>query len=67
MLADEKNNMEVSSLIVYLNSGKANRYYVGWDNKFTIKALYRLGFAWPLTGERYIEFVILTFRTVCCK
>ena len=55
MLADEKNNMEVSSLIVYLNSGKANRYYVGWDNKFTIKALYRLGFAWPLTGERYIE------------
>lgn len=64
MLADEKNNMEVSSLIAYLNSGKANRYYVGWDNKFTIKALYRLGFAWPLTGERYIEQAVNALYTL---
>ncbi len=55
LLADENRNMEISGLIAYMNSGKEERRYVGWDNSFTVKALYRLGFAWPLTGERYIE------------
>lgn len=64
MLADEKRNMEISSLIAYLNNGSSNRRFVGWDNSFTVKALYRLGFAWPLTGEKYIERAVNALYTL---
>jgi len=64
LLADEERNMEISSLIAYMNSGKTNRRYVGWDNSFTIKALYRLGFAWPLTGEKYIKQAVDALSTL---
>ena len=37
----EKRNMAVSSLIA--------------DNAFTVKALYRLGFAWPVVSENCIQ------------
>ena len=64
LLSDEKRNMEISSLIAYMNSGKSNRRYVGWDNSFTIKALYRLGFSWPLTSEKYIEQAVNALSTL---
>lgn len=64
LLADEERNMEISSLIAYMNSGKTNRRYVGWDNSFTVKALYRLGFAWPLTGEKYIKQAVDALSTL---
>lgn len=64
LLADEKRNMEISSLIAYMNSGKSNRSYVGWDNSFTVKALYRLGFGWPLTSEKYIEQAVNALSTL---
>lgn len=64
LLADETRNTEISSLIAYMNSGKANRRYVGWDNTFTVKALYRLGFSWPLTGERYIHRAVDALSTL---
>ncbi len=64
LLSDESRNMEISSLIAYMNSGKSNRKYVGWDNRFTVKALYRLGFAWPLTGEQYIEQAVNALSTL---
>ncbi len=64
LLADETRNMEISSLIAYMNSGKANRRYVGWDNEFTVKALYRLGFAWPLTDEKYIHKAVKALATL---
>lgn len=64
LLADETRNMEISSLIAYMNDGKTNRRYVGWDNSFTVKALYRLGFAWPLTGEKYIEKAVNALSTL---
>lgn len=64
VLADEKRNMEISSLIAYLNNGSRNRHFVGWDNSFTVKALYHLGFAWPLTGEKYIERAVNALYTL---
>ncbi len=64
LLADETRNMEISSLIAYMNSGKSNRKYIDRDNSFTVKALYRLGFAWPLTGEKYIRQAVDALATL---
>lgn len=64
LLADESRNMDISPLIAYLNSGKANRRNIGRDNSFTVKALYRLGFSWPLTGERYIRQAVNALSTL---
>lgn len=64
MLNDEKRNTKISSLINYMNSGKANRHYVGWDNSFTVKALYRLGFSWPLTERQYINSAVDALSTL---
>lgn len=64
LLADESRNTEISSLIAYMNSGKENRRYVGRDNTFTVKALYRLGFSWPLTGESYIKRAVDALSTL---
>ena len=64
MLGDESRNMEISGLIAYMNNGKTNRRYVGWDNSFTVKALYRLGFSWPLTAERYMNKAVRTLSTL---
>lgn len=47
-----------------MNSGKSNCRYVGWENSFTIKALYRLGFSWPLTGEAYIQRAVDALSTL---
>jgi amino acid adenylation domain-containing protein/thioester reductase-like protein len=62
MLADEKRNMDISSLIAYLNNG--SRRYVAHDNSFTVKALYRLGFSWPLTDKAYISRAINALSTL---
>lgn len=64
MLADENRNMEISSLVSYLSSGNIRRRYVGWDNSFTVKALYHLGFSWPLTAEKYIERAVNALYTL---
>lgn len=64
LLSDEKSNMEISSLIAYMNNGETNRRYVGWDNSFTVKALYRLGFAWELTDEAYIRQAVNALSTL---
>ncbi|MGN0163217.1 MAG: amino acid adenylation domain-containing protein, partial [Candidatus Ornithomonoglobus sp.] len=64
MLADEKHNMEISSLVSYRSSGSISRRYVGWDNSFTVKALYHLGFSWPLTAEEYIKRAVNALYTL---
>ena len=53
-LADDTRNMQASSLISY-NSHDISQRAIDRDNSFTVKALYRLGFSWPLISERYIE------------
>ena len=58
-LQDEEKNMLVSGLISYLSADAGVvRSYVGEDHTFTKNALYRLGYRWPLTAERYLENAI---------
>lgn len=64
LLADETRNMDISPLIAYMNGGKANRCFIDSDNHFTVKALYQLGFAWPLTGEHYIRQAVQALFTL---
>lgn len=54
VLADIKRNMIVSPLISYDPHDKTQRFVLT-DNSFTVKALYRLGFSWPLVNKNYIE------------
>ena len=54
-LKDDEKNMLVSGLISYLSSDAGTvRSYVEEDHTFTKNALYRLGYRWPLTDERYL-------------
>ena len=32
-------------------------FFIDYDNTFTTKALYRLGFKWPIINEKYLENV----------
>ena len=34
------------------------RVRVASDTSYTVKALYRLGFAWPLTSREYLEKMV---------
>ncbi|MBO5560036.1 MAG: amino acid adenylation domain-containing protein [Firmicutes bacterium] len=55
-LADEKSNIAVSPLIAYNTHNKGLRL-VGSKNEFSVKALYRLSFMWPIVEESYIAKV----------
>ena len=54
-LANEDKTVQVSALLSYRNNEGKARQKIGCDARFTIKALYRLGFSWSLTGEMYIQ------------
>ena len=58
MMKDEKRNMLVSSLLTYSTSDNHTHSFIKTDNTFTIKALYRLGYKWPITDEDYLLRVI---------
>ena len=58
-MKDESKNMLVAGLISYLSSDADTvRSYVQEDHTFTINALYRLGYRWPMTDERYLRNAI---------
>lgn len=40
------------------DSGREIRVKIGSDTSFTVKALYRLGFAWPLISEEYLDKMV---------
>lgn len=64
-LADDKKNMLVSGLISYLSSDAGSvRSYVPEDHTYTINVLYRLGFRWPLTDEKYLTGAIEALKTL---
>lgn len=47
------------ALIAYQSrEGSERRYELGADCSFTASALYRLGFKWPVSGEKYIVQMI---------
>ena len=55
-LSDEKKNMLVSGLVSYLSSDSQNSVkFIDYDNSFTVKLLYRLGFKWPITDGKYLR------------
>ena len=63
-MQDESRNMDVSCLISYNSSDTVAREYILSDNSFTIKALYRLGYKWPITDARYLERSIASLSTL---
>ena len=42
------------SLISYEGNGDESLQWTRWDNSYTVKALYRLGFSWPLISPEYL-------------
>lgn len=64
-LKDDSKNMLVSGLIAYLSSGdETSAEYIGYDGSFTTKALYRLGFKWPITNEIYLKNAFEALNTL---
>ena len=63
-MKDEKKNMAVSSLISYDSASGESRAFILSDNSFTIKALYRLGYKWPITDQHYLERSIESLATL---
>ncbi|MGN0342742.1 MAG: amino acid adenylation domain-containing protein [Roseburia sp.] len=64
-LADEQTNMLVSGLISYLSSDSQNTVkYIDYDNRFTIKILYRLGYKWPITDGKYLGNAFMALKTL---
>lgn len=44
------------------NDGESRRQ-IGSDNRYTVKALYRLGFAWPIIDLEYIARAIRSLKS----
>lgn len=57
-VADEGRSMLVSGLLTYSSSDNRLRRYIKTDNSFSVKALYRLGYKWPITDDAYLTRVI---------
>jgi len=56
--ADESRSMLVSGLLTYSSSDGHLRRYIKTDNTFSVKALYRLGYKWPITDDGYLVRII---------
>lgn len=54
-LTDEAKGITVSSLISYEGNADESLQWTRWDNSYTVKALYRLGFSWPLISPDYLD------------
>ena len=63
-LMDERINRFVSPLVNYKTDNDENIIENDVDNKFTVKALYRLGFHWHITDNEYIENAIAMLKTL---
>ena len=63
-MKDESRNMDVSCLISYNSSDSLTREYILSDNAFTVKALYRLGYKWPITDANYLARSISSLSTL---
>ena len=57
---DEEKSKKVSALITYTSSDNHSHAYILTDNSFTIKALYRLGYKWPITDQEYLKKAIMS-------
>ena len=64
MMLDESKSMLVSSLISYSSSDMHTHSFILSDNEFTNKALYHLGYKWPITDDKYLEQAINSLATL---
>ncbi len=64
MMDDEENNMLVSSLISYSSADAHVHSFIGSNNEFTNKALYHLGYKWPITDKEYLTKAIESLMTL---
>ncbi len=64
-LENEEKNELISGLIAYSSSDKDNSsVYIDADNSFTTKALYRLGFKWPMPDGAYLRNALTALETL---
>ncbi len=64
-LEDEENNELISGLIAYASSdADHSAVYIDADNSFTAKALYRLGFKWPMPDRVYLKNALKALETL---
>ena len=63
-LSDEKKSVAVSSLISYNGNANENLQWTQSDNSYTVKALYRLGFSWPIVSPQYLVSSLQTLDTL---
>ena len=64
MMMDESKSMLVSSLISYSSSDMHTHSFILSDNEFTNKALYHLGYKWPITDYSYLKNAIESLNTL---
>jgi amino acid adenylation domain-containing protein/thioester reductase-like protein len=62
-LADDSVAGEISGLISYMGNNGESRRMIGADNRYTVKALYRLGFSWPIIDLGYIERAVKSLES----
>ncbi|MEE1159462.1 MAG: hypothetical protein UHS51_08565 [Atopobiaceae bacterium] len=41
--------------IAYASHGAQHACYLGYDDTFTTKVLYRMGWKWPITDDAYLD------------
>ncbi|MBQ7153882.1 MAG: SDR family oxidoreductase, partial [Clostridia bacterium] len=63
-MRNSERNMLVSSLLTYSSSDHHVHTFIKSDNSFTVKALYRLGFKWPITDAEYLHRIIGGLKTL---
>ncbi|MBD5533226.1 MAG: NAD-dependent epimerase/dehydratase family protein, partial [Lachnospiraceae bacterium] len=56
--AAHEDSEAVSGLIAYASRDGEQVYTVGYKNRFTTEVLYRLGYKWPITDDKYLENAI---------
>jgi len=62
MLKDDSVAGDISGLLWYVGNNGESRRLIASDNRYTVKALYRLGFSWPLIDLGYIERALRSLK-----
>ena len=63
-MKDEANEEYVSGLISYLGNAGETRRFIAADDSYTVKALYRLGFSWPIISDGYMDKAFKTLKSL---
>ena len=63
-MQNEEKSMIVSSLLSYASSDNLSHEYIQPDSSYTVKALYRLGYRWPITDFTYLIKAIKSLESL---